>query len=163
MPLFFQDPLFEDFTVSLGLGLAAHGRPELGEVQATCADIVDGEDESWYSAWCGAADRVVQAGDASAQGGHDVSARESYLRACVCYSAAWHPLFGAPVEPRLLEAFRRQRAAFDKAAALMEFARRAAGDRLRGRRVARLSISGARGSRAAAIADRDQRIRQYDL
>jgi hypothetical protein len=69
----------------------------------------------------------MQAGDASAQGGHDVSARESYLRACVCYSAAWHPLFGAPVDPRLLEAFRRQRAAFDKAAALMEFARRAAG------------------------------------
>ena len=54
------------------------------------------------------------------KGGHAVSGRESYLRACVCYSAAWHPLFGAPVDPRLLEAFHRQRAAFDKAAALME-------------------------------------------
>jgi pimeloyl-ACP methyl ester carboxylesterase len=38
----------------------------------------------------------------------------------VCYSAAWHPLFGTPVDARLLEAFRRQRAAFDKAAALIE-------------------------------------------
>jgi alpha-beta hydrolase superfamily lysophospholipase len=82
--------------------------------------IVDGDDESWYSAWCATADRLVQAGDASAQGGHGVSARESYLRACVCYSAAYHPLFGKPVDPRLLEAFRRQREAFDKAAALME-------------------------------------------
>jgi len=93
---------------------------ELGEVQATCAGIVDGDDESWYSAWCGTADRLVQAGDTSAEGAHDVSARESYLRACVCYSAAWHPLFGAPVDPRLSEAFGRQRAAFEKAAALME-------------------------------------------
>ena len=120
MALFFQNPLFEDFTVSLGLGLASHGGPELGVVQATCAGIVDGDEESWYSAWSATADRLVQEGDASAQGGHAVSARESYLRACVCYSAAYHPLFGAPVDPRLLEAFRRQRAAFEKAAALIE-------------------------------------------
>ena len=120
MALFFQDPLFEDFAVSLGLGLAAHGGPELGEVQATCARISEGDDESWYEAWCATADRLVQAGDASAQGGHRVSAREAYLRACVCYSAAYHPLFGAPVDPRLVEAFRRQREAFDKAAAVME-------------------------------------------
>ncbi|MET0745025.1 MAG: alpha/beta hydrolase, partial [Microvirga sp.] len=120
MTLFFQDPLFEDFTVSLGLGLASHGGPELGVVQATCAGIVDGDEESWYSGWSATAGRLVQEGDTSAQGGHAVSARESYLRACVCYSAAYHPLFGAPVDPRLLEAFRRQRAAFEKAAALIE-------------------------------------------
>jgi pimeloyl-ACP methyl ester carboxylesterase len=119
MPLFFRDPLFEDFTVSLALGLASHGGPELGEVQATCAGIVDGDEQSWYSAWRETADRLVQAGNASAEGGHGVSARECYLRACVCYSAAYHPLFGRPVDPRLLEAFSRQRAAFDKAAALM--------------------------------------------
>jgi pimeloyl-ACP methyl ester carboxylesterase len=118
--LFFDDPLFEDLTVSLGLGLASHGGPELGEVQATCARIVDGDNESWYSAWRATADRLVQAGDASAKGGHRVSARESYLRACVCYAAAYHPLFGAPVDPRLLEAFRCPRETFDKAAAVLE-------------------------------------------
>jgi len=62
----------------------------------------------------------MQAGDASAEGGHGVSAHESYLRASVCYSAAYHPLFGAPVDPRLLEAFGRQRAAFDRAPVLMD-------------------------------------------
>ncbi len=120
MGLFFDDPLFEEFAASLALALASHGGPELGEVQATCADIVDGDTESWYQAWCATGDRLVQAGDASAKGGHAVSGRESYLRACVCYSAAWHPLFGAPLDPRLLEAFHRQRAAFDKAAGLMQ-------------------------------------------
>jgi pimeloyl-ACP methyl ester carboxylesterase len=119
--VFFEDPLFEDFTVSLVLGLTSHGGPELGEVEATCARIVDGDDESWYTAWRATADRLVQAGDASAQRGHGVSAREAYLRACVCYSAAYHPLFGVPVDPRLLEAFRFQRTAFDKAAALLQW------------------------------------------
>jgi pimeloyl-ACP methyl ester carboxylesterase len=124
--LFFRDPLFEELAVSLGLGLASHGGPGVGEVQATCARIVDGEDESWYSAWCSTGDRLAEAGDASAEGGHGVSAREAYLRASVCFSLAWHPLFGAPVDPRLVEAFGRQRAAFDKAAVLVE----PAGERL---------------------------------
>jgi pimeloyl-ACP methyl ester carboxylesterase len=116
--LFFEDPIFEESAVALGLGL--HGGPGVGEVQATCAAVVDGDDASWYSAWRSTADRLVQAGDACACGGHSVSAREAYLRACLCYKAAYHPLYGSPVDPRLLEAFRRQRAVFDKAADLME-------------------------------------------
>ena len=120
MGLFFDDPLFEEFTSTLGLGLASHGGAELGEVQATCARIKDGNDESWFAAWLATAERLVEAGDDSSAGGHRVSARESYLRASVYYALAYHPLFGAPPDPRLLDAFRSQRAAFDKAAALLE-------------------------------------------
>ena len=89
-------------------------------MQATCARITDGNDESWFAAWLATADRLVRAGDACAAGGHRVSARESYLRASVYYALAYHPLFGAPPDPRLLDAFGSQRAAFDKAAALLE-------------------------------------------
>jgi alpha-beta hydrolase superfamily lysophospholipase len=120
MGLFFDDPLFEEFTSTLALGLASHGGAELGEVQATCARIVGGDDESWFAAWRATADRLVRAGDACAAGGHRVSARESYLRASLYYALAYHPLFGAPPDPRLLDAFGSQRAAFDKAAALLE-------------------------------------------
>jgi hypothetical protein len=109
MGLFFDDPLFEEFAVGLALGLTGRGGTEISEVKATCERIVDGDDDSWYAAWCKTADRLVAAGDASAEGNHGVSARDAYLRASMCYSAAWHPLFGAPVDPRLLEAFRRQR------------------------------------------------------
>jgi alpha-beta hydrolase superfamily lysophospholipase len=119
MGLFFDDPLFEEFT-STFLGLASHGGAELGEVQATCARIVGGDDESWFAAWRATADRLVRAGDSCAAGGHPVSARESYLRASLYYALAYHPLFGAPPDPRLLDAFGSQRAAFDKAAALLE-------------------------------------------
>jgi alpha-beta hydrolase superfamily lysophospholipase len=120
MGLFFEDPLFEEFTSLLGLALASHGGSELGEVQATAASIVDGDDDSWFAAWSATADRVVRTGDASAAGGHRVSAREAYLRASLCYSLAYHPLFGAPPDARLLQAFGNQRATFDKAAALLE-------------------------------------------
>jgi hypothetical protein len=58
MSLFFEDPLFEEFAVSLALGLASRGGPELGEVQAACVRIVDGDDDSWYSAWCATAGRA---------------------------------------------------------------------------------------------------------
>lgn len=126
MGLFFDDPLFEEFTTGLALALSSHGGPALGEVRATCVQIVDGDDDSWYAAWCATGDRLVHDGDLSADGGHPVSARESYLRGCVCYAVAYHPLFGAPVDPRLLDAFGRQRAAFDKAATLWE----PAGERL---------------------------------
>jgi alpha-beta hydrolase superfamily lysophospholipase len=120
MGLFFDDPLFEEFTSTLALGLASHGGAELGEVQATCARIVDGDNESWFEGWRATADRLVRGGDACAAGGHRVSARESYLRASLYYALAYHPLFGAPPDPRLLDAFGSQRAAFDKAAALLE-------------------------------------------
>jgi pimeloyl-ACP methyl ester carboxylesterase len=117
--LFFDDPLFEEFT-SLALGLAPYGGGTLGEVQATRARIEDGDDDSWFAAWRDLADRLVQAGDASAASGHRVSGRESYLRSSVYNSLAYHTLFGAPVDPRLREGFEAQRSAFDKAAALLE-------------------------------------------
>ncbi len=126
MPSFFQDPLFENFASSLALGTVSHGGGEPGEIAAICAQITDGNNESWYAAWSGAADRLLAAGDASAEADHQLSARESYLRATSYYGLAYHPLFGAPVDQRLLDAFGKQRSAFERFAALLE----PAGERL---------------------------------
>ena len=52
--------------------------------------------------------------------GHQVSAREAYLRACNYYRASYPFLFATPVDPRLIEAFDREVNAFLKAAALLE-------------------------------------------
>jgi hypothetical protein len=120
MSLFFEDPLFEDFATSFGLGLGSRGGSEPGEIQATCSLIKGGDDNSWYEAWRATADRVAAAGAESEKAGHAVSARESYLRASLYFSLAYQPLFGAPVEPRLLEAFGRQRSAFERAARLFD-------------------------------------------
>ncbi len=46
MPLFSEDPLFDGVCCTLALGLTSCGGPELGEVQATFAAVVDGDDAS---------------------------------------------------------------------------------------------------------------------
>jgi pimeloyl-ACP methyl ester carboxylesterase len=113
MDLFFADPLFEDFAVSFGLGLGG----QLGEVAAICAQIGEGDNDAWYTAWSAAADRLAQEADHALGRGHRVGAHETYLRASLYYAVSYHPLFGAPVDPRLLTAFGNQSQVFDKAAA----------------------------------------------
>ena len=51
--------------------------------------------------------------------GRRVSARSSYLRASNYFRAAYTFLVGEPVDPRLVTTYRRHRAAFEAAAALM--------------------------------------------
>jgi pimeloyl-ACP methyl ester carboxylesterase len=65
------------------------------------------------------ADRVARYGDASLARGHTVSAREAYRRASAYYGFAYRPLYGAPLDPRLVAAFEMESGAFLKAAPLM--------------------------------------------
>jgi pimeloyl-ACP methyl ester carboxylesterase len=113
MGLFFTDPLFEDFAVSLGLGLGG----QLGEVAAICAQIGEGDDDAWYARWSAAADRLAEEADHAAARRHLVGAGETYQRASLYYAVSYHPLFGAPVDPRLLTAFGKQSEVFAKVAA----------------------------------------------
>src|SRR5919107_550809 len=54
-----------------------------------------------------------------AAAGHPVSAREAYLRASNYYRTSYLPLYGKPVDPRLVEAFERETDSFQKAAPLL--------------------------------------------
>lgn len=120
MGLFFSDPLQEDFAATLALGQVSHGGGEPGEIVATCALIADGDDASWYENWSATAGRVLAAAEESAAAGAQVSAREAFWRAAAYYGVALHPLFGSPVDGRLVEAFGRQRSAFERGIALLE-------------------------------------------
>ena len=113
--LFFDDPLFEDFAVR---ALSLDGCP-LGEVSATTAQIEEGDRDGWYEQWTATADRIVALGDESSSAGHAVSARDTYLRASSYYRTAYLPLYGSPVDPRLVQAFDKETTIFQKAAALM--------------------------------------------
>jgi alpha-beta hydrolase superfamily lysophospholipase len=114
-----DDPLFEEFT-ALAAGLASEGAATVGELRATVRDIYPGDDDAWYEAWLATADRVAEQAAASAAGGHRASARSAYMRAGLYYGNAYRPLYGTPVEPRLVEAFRRQMATLAKAATLFD-------------------------------------------
>src|SRR3712207_309167 len=113
--IFFDDPLFEEFALR---PLIMDGCP-LGEISATTSLIEEGDRDGWFREWTAAADRVAGYGDASAHAGHAISASGAYLRASSYYRAAYLPLYGSPVDPRLVEAFDKEAKAFQKASALM--------------------------------------------
>lgn len=116
--------LFEsDFHDEFGtwpLGFIPYGGADYGEVAAVAAAVGNGDDGAFYAAFMAAGDRLASAASDALGRGHRTSARENFLRACCFYGAAYHPLYGRPVDPRLLSAFRMQMAAFDSALAIGE-------------------------------------------
>ena len=113
--VFFDDPVFEKFALR---PLTMDGCP-LGEISATTSLIEEGDRDGWYRQWTATAERVAGYADESANEGHAISASDAYLRASSYYRAAYLPLYGSPVDPRLVEAFDKEATAFHKAAALM--------------------------------------------
>lgn len=118
MPGFFDDdPLFRMFTDRV-LTLVSRGAAETGEVAVTAERVTPGDAGSWYDAWTATADRVARAAHDSAAGGHRVSAADGFRRATTYYQAAYQPLYGEPVDPRLTRAFDRESDCFSRFAAL---------------------------------------------
>lgn len=113
--IFFDNPLFEEFALR---PLILDGCP-LGEVSTIASSIEEGDADGWFREWSAAGDRLAGYGDASARADHAISANGAYLRASSYYRAAYLPLYGSPVDPRLVEAFDKEAAAFQKAAVLM--------------------------------------------
>lgn len=117
MSMLFKNELHEDFG-TWPLAYIPYGGADFGEVRAVAEAIGDGDDTAFHEAWISAADRLKGEAEAALAGGHSVSARELYLRASAFYAASYHPLYGAPVDPRLLAAFRKQTDALNRGLAL---------------------------------------------
>ena len=117
MKVRFDNPEF-DGQLLRALSYVYYGGADIGECLVTAQRIQEGNADSWYSEWYQTADRVYAAAEDSLAAGHTVSAREAYLRASNYYRTAFIELFGAPVDPRLVQAFDRQAEAFHKAAEL---------------------------------------------
>ena len=114
----FKDELFEAQWLRTA-GYASYGGAELGECLAVAGQIRELDAESWFAAWATAAERLQGLADGSLARGRAESARGAYLRAANYWRSAYTFLIGAPVEPRVVSTYRRQRAAFQAAAALM--------------------------------------------
>src|SRR5829696_2088583 len=102
------------------LAHAVYGGADFGECMTTSRRIAEGDGDSWYQEWIGTAERVSTIAEASEAEGHRVSAREAYLRASNYYRTSYPFFYGAPVDPRLIEAFDKETAAFRRAAALFD-------------------------------------------
>jgi len=114
----FKDELFQAQWLRT-TGCAIYGGAELGECLAIARRIREPDSESWYVAWAEVAERLQALGDQCLTRGRLESAKSAYLRAFNYWRASYTFLIGAPVDPRVVMAYRRQRDSFQAAAALM--------------------------------------------
>jgi dienelactone hydrolase len=98
-----------------------YGGADVGEAFMTARRIPPGDYDAWYTEWQALGDRIMTAADASAAAGRRVSAYEGYLRAVTYYRTSGIFLYVPPMDPRFVEAYRKQHEAFAKAAALSEY------------------------------------------
>ncbi|MGR9172360.1 alpha/beta fold hydrolase [Rhizobium sp. KDH_Rht_773_N] len=117
MSMLFRNALHEDFG-SWPIAYIPYGGADFGEIRAVAEAVGDGDDAAFHAAWIAAGDRLKGEAEAALSRGHKGSARELYLRASVFYATSYHPLYGAPVDARLLSAFRKQTDALEKGLAL---------------------------------------------
>lgn len=119
MAILFKDEMHDQFG-NWPLAYIPYGGADFGELQAVALAIGDGDDAAFHAAWVHSADRFAADADAAKSSGRNTSARELYLRASCFYSASYHLLYGEPVDPKLVSAYRRQVWAFDAAMALSD-------------------------------------------
>jgi pimeloyl-ACP methyl ester carboxylesterase len=118
MSLVFRDPLF-DAQWLRAAGHSCSGGAEVCECFAVARQIREPDAESWFKAWYSLAEAVLAGGEKSRATGRRVSALGSFLRASNYFRAAYTFLIGAPVDPRVVDAYRLHRAAFEAGVALM--------------------------------------------
>jgi pimeloyl-ACP methyl ester carboxylesterase len=119
MGVLFEDDFLDGFG-TWPLAYIPYGGPDFGELSAVAQTVGSDGVEAYYAAWIAAGDRTVASAEAANTAGHRHSARELYLRASAFYGASYHPLYGAPVDPRLVAAFNKQRQALDNGLALAD-------------------------------------------
>lgn len=117
MGLAFQNELHDEFGTR-PVAYLPYGGADLGEILAVGRAVGDGDDTAFFQAWMAAGDRLAAEALDAERRNLRASARELHLRASAFYSTAYRPLYGAPTDARLLAAFRKQMAAFDRGLAL---------------------------------------------
>ena len=113
----FRNELHNDFG-SWPIAYIPYGGADFGEIKSVSETVGDGDDGAFYSAWLAAGERLTTEADAALSRGHEPRARGLYLRASAFFGASFHPLYGYPVDRRILDVFSRQVAAFDKGLSL---------------------------------------------
>ncbi len=117
MKMGFKDDSFA-FELVRNLGFIYYGGGDLGDMMATAEQITEGDFESWYANWHARGERVVTRAHDYLAAGHEVSARESFLRASTYFRMAEFYLHGNLSDPRILLDSRASQEAYAKAAEL---------------------------------------------
>jgi alpha-beta hydrolase superfamily lysophospholipase len=119
MGLFFADDLHDEFG-TWPLAYIRYGGLDVGEILAVAKRVGDGDDSAFHAAWTAMGDALAAEAEAALAKRRPITAREFFLKAACAYDASYHPLYGEPVDPRLLAAFGKQIDAFNRALALSD-------------------------------------------
>jgi pimeloyl-ACP methyl ester carboxylesterase len=119
--LLLKDELL-DAQLVRAVGTAGSGGADLGECLATARRIDERDLDSWFEQWSATATLVAELAAREAAGGHRESARLAYLRASTYHRTAGVMLLGAPLDRRLVCAYRAQAEMFQHAIGLMDVA-----------------------------------------
>src|SRR5215469_10638075 len=111
MGLLFKDDLQDALTWAAGY--IPYGGADFGDILAVARAVGDGDNGVFNRAWVAAGDRLVERAQIALAAGKRKTARDAFLRASCHYASSYRPLFGTPVDPRLLAAFRKQINAFN--------------------------------------------------
>ena len=114
MELVFQDPTFS-LQLLRAISETYYKGADIGECLSTAYRIKEGDFESWYQEWLKTAKRVNNYADESLAAGHEISAREAYLRASNYYRVAEFLLLD-PEDPRIKTTWESSKGCFGKAA-----------------------------------------------
>jgi hypothetical protein len=117
MGLLFKSDFHDEFG-TWPLAYMPYGGIDFGEIVGVAQAVGDGDDSAFYEAWVAAGDRFATEATDTLAKSRPAVARELFLKASQCYATANHPIFGFPVDPRLVAASRKRTATFDQAMAL---------------------------------------------
>ena len=101
------------------LGVQGSKCSELGECFYTASKIIEGEIETWVSAWTDIARRIENLAKNAETKDHHVSAREAYLRAFTYYRTAEYGLRAN--DTRWMESFNSARSCFRRSMEMQDF------------------------------------------
>ncbi len=119
MTQIFQDPLHDEFG-TWSLAYIPYGGADFGEIDAVAQAVGSGDDDVYYEVLNTFADRLNGEAESALVENHHTSARDLFLRASVFYAASYHPFYGSPVQPKLLNAFHKQVRALDRGFSLFD-------------------------------------------
>ena len=119
MKLYFDHEAF-DGQLQRSIGKADSGMSNVGECLVIAEQVVPGDRDSWYTAWSGFAERLVERAREASNGRHRVSARGSYLRAAEYFRQAFFFHREDLRAKRLQSAYRASVEAFRSALGLLD-------------------------------------------
>ena len=137
MGLFFANDLHDEFG-TWPLAYIRYGGLDVGEILAVAKRVGDGDDSAFHAAWTAMGDALAAEAEAALAKRRPITAREFFLKAACAYDASYHPLFGEPVDPRLLTAFSKQIDTLQQGPCAVRPADRTAAHSVRGHVTARL-------------------------